>query len=397
MKKYDVLLIGGGLIGLASAWQLLRQNPQRKLILLEKELGVAKHQSSRNSGVIHSGIYYSPQSQKSNNCIKGYHLLLEFCQENRIPFELCGKLIVATQEAQFPVLDRLAQNAKVIQLSGVHYLSKEQIKEREPFVEGKKALWVPQAGRIHYLQVAEKLLQKVQEMGGEVHCGEEALSVKQNGFQTCVETNKGEYEANVVLNCGGLFSDRIAAWTEKDIDFRIIPFRGEYYELRKEKQNIVRTMVYPVPDLRFPFLGIHFTKTMQSTVEVGPNAVLALRREGYSWKDMGVWDTCESLFWPGFQRFAFRHWKKGVCELSQSLCKRSFLKEARKMVPSLELTDLVHKRSGVRAQACNRAGQLLDDFTFLRRANIIHLINVPSPAATSCFSIGQRVVELLEE
>lgn len=396
MKKYDVLLIGGGLVGLASAWQLLRKNPKQTILLLEKEEGVAKHQSGRNSGVIHSGIYYDPQSEKSNACTRGYRLLLEFCQENEIPYELSGKLIVAREEAQFPALDRLIQNAKAIGLSGVSQLTREQIIEKEPFVEGKKALWVPQAGRINYVQVAEKLLQKIQEMGGEVCFSEKALSIRELS-SVQVETDKGAYEANIVLNCGGLFSDRITTWTEKDIDLKIIPFRGEYYELRKEKQNIIRSMVYPAPDFRFPFLGVHFTKTMNSTVEVGPNAILALKREGYSWKDISVKDTLESLSWPGFQRFALKHWKQGFRELSQSLCKYSFLREARKMVPSLELSDLANKRSGVRAQACNKAGHLLDDFIFFRRANVVHLANVPSPAATSCFSIGERVMELLEE
>ena len=382
------------MVGLATARQALLKYPNSKVIVFEKEDDVATHQSRRNSGIIHSGIYYKPNGLKAKNCFNGRLLLQKFCEEHNIPFKICGKLIVANRNEDLPVLEQLMNNAPANHLEGVTYLSKEQVKEREPYVCAIKALWVPQTGIIDFLQLAQKLAQQIKEKGGEVHLQEKVTGLQKMGKkQVNVRTLQGEYCVNVVINCGGLYSDHIGRWTEKKLETRIIPFRGEYYRLVEDRAKLINHIVYSTPDTRYPFLGAHFHRNIYNRVEVGPRAVWAFKREGYHLMDIDIKNCLGDICWPGFIKLTAQHWDTGLKEIIRSISKTAFLKEAQKMIPSLQAKDLVRSRSGVRAQACDRQGNLVDDFRILQNGQIIHVCNAPSPGATSCLSIGKTIAD----
>ena len=394
--RYDVVVIGGGIVGLATALKIKEQKPRIRLLVLEKEDGPAKHQTGNNSGVIHSGLYYNPGSLKAVNCISGYHELLKFCDEESIQYDLCGKIVVATHQEQIPILETLYQRGIENGLKDLFYLSGDEMREIEPHVAGIKGIKVPQTGIIDYKKVSEKYAERIEKLDGEIKYNERVYSVSElNGVSTIV-TSKGSYETNLVVNCGGLYSDKVAQMTQDEkIDLKIIPFRGEYYELKPEKQYLVKHLIYPVPDPNFPFLGVHFTRMINGGVEAGPNAVLAFRREGYKKTDFKFSELAETLMWPGFQKVAAKYWKTGIGEYYRSFSKAAFTKALQALIPELKADDLIPGAAGVRAQACDISGGLLDDFKIIENKQAINVCNAPSPAATSSLAIGQTVSEMV--
>jgi len=393
--RYDTVIIGGGIVGLATALNLLEKKPQIRLLLIEKESSVAAHQTGHNSGVIHSGLYYKPGSLKARNCIDGYHKLLDFCQKYGIEHEICGKIVVATTTGQVPLMQNLYDRGLQNGLTGLEILSPEQLRETEPHVAGVKGIKVPQTGIINYRQVAEKYADLIREKGGEIRLGEKVSSVSERQGVSNVVTDKGSYDTTLVINCAGLYSDKVAQFTEKEeIKVRIIPFRGEYYEIKPEKQYLVRHLIYPVPDPNFPFLGVHFTRMIGGGIEAGPNAVLAFKREGYRKTDFNFGELKDTLAWPGFRKVAARYWKTGMGEYYRSFSKSAFTTALQALIPELRKEDLVPGGAGVRAQACDYDGGLLDDFAILENPQAINVCNAPSPAATSSLAIGDTVSEL---
>jgi L-2-hydroxyglutarate oxidase len=391
----DVIIVGGGIVGLATAHRLLESNPALKIALFEKEKMVSMHQTGNNSGVIHSGLYYKPGSLKAKNCIEGYHQLIDYCQKEDIPFELTGKIVVASTQDQRVQLENLFQRGQQNGLDGLKKLSLEEMREHEPHVIGVEGMWVPQTGIVDYRAVAAKLAQGIQSKGCELHLGEKVTDITKGLSYSIVETDKAVYEAKLIINCAGLYSDQVAQWTQKEpLDVRIVPFRGEYFKLRKDKEYLVKNLIYPVPDPNFPFLGVHFTRMMRGGVEAGPNAVLAFKKEGY--KKLGInakelWDT---LTWPGFQKVAAKYWETGLGEMYRSFSKEAFTKALQGLIPEIQIDDLVEGGAGVRAQACDRNGGLLDDFSIVQDEKVINILNAPSPAATSSLSIGKTVAEM---
>jgi L-2-hydroxyglutarate oxidase len=390
----DILIIGGGIVGLATALKLKQANPHLTLVLLEKESELAKHQTGNNSGVIHSGLYYKPGSLKATNCIKGYHLLIDFCKENEIPFELCGKVVVATSEVELPLLDNLFVRGQQNGLANLRKLSQGELKEIEPHVNGMKGIFVPQTGIVDYKLVALKYGELLAKLGAEIKLNEKVVSIKTISNQSTVVTEKSSYAAKLVINCAGLYSDKVTSMTREKVNYKIIPFRGEYFKLKKEKEYLVKNLIYPVPDPNFPFLGVHFTRMAKGGVEAGPNAVLAFRREGYKKSDINLAELAETLAWPGFQKVAAKYWKTGFGEMYRSFSKAAFTKALQKLLPEIQQEDLVEGGAGVRAQACDRDGGLVDDFLILEEANVINVCNAPSPAATSSLAIGETVAAL---
>lgn len=392
--KYDVIVIGGGIVGLATALQLINSHPQIKLLLLEKEDQLAKHQTGHNSGVIHSGIYYKPGSLKARNCIEGYGMLVDFCRMNGIKFELCGKIIVATTPEELPLLENLFTRGNQNGLSGLRKIGKEELKEFEPHVNGLAGIVVPQTGIIDYKEVAQKYAELIQVKGGQINLGERVIDIQTDNTHSVVSSQKQSYQTNLVINCCGLYSDKVARFTHKNLNVKIIPFRGEYYQLKKEKEYLVKNLIYPVPDPNFPFLGVHFTRMIHGGVEAGPNAVLAFKREGYKKSDINMSELAESLAWPGFQKVAWKYWRTGFGEMYRSYSKTAFVKALQKLLPEITTNDLEPGGAGVRAQACDRTGGLVDDFMILEDKFVINVCNAPSPAATSSLSIGKTVAGL---
>lgn len=388
--QYSVVIVGGGIVGLATALQLIKKKPGLKILVLEKEAELAKHQTGNNSGVIHSGIYYKPGSLKATNCIRGYHQLIAFCQEQNIPFELCGKIIVATDESEKPLLQNLFVRGEQNGLKNLKKLSAGELKEYEPHVNGIEGIFVPQTGIVDYKLVAEKYGVVLRNQGVEIHLGEKVVNI-QTEKSTTVITDKSSYTTELVINCAGLYSDKVARLTVQNLNVKIIPFRGEYYKLRKEKEHLVKNLIYPVPDPNFPFLGVHFTRMAKGGVEAGPNAVLAFQREGYKKSDINLSELAETLAWPGFQKVAAKYWRTGFGEMYRSFSKAAFTKALQKLIPEIQQQDLVEGGAGVRAQACDREGGLVDDFLILEEKNVINVCNAPSPAATSSLAIGETV------
>jgi L-2-hydroxyglutarate oxidase len=391
--NFDVIIVGGGIVGLATALQIKKKNPALRFLVLEKENELAKHQTGNNSGVIHSGIYYKPGSLKATNCFRGYRLLIDFCREHEVPFELCGKLIVATDEHELPLLQTLFTRGEQNGLTKLKKLVKEELKEHEPHVAGIAGIFVPQTGIVDYKLVAEAYGKVLQKEGAEIHLGERVVSLKKEINKTIVVTDKRDYEARVVINCAGLYSDKVAAMTVGNLNVKIIPFRGEYYKLKKEKEYLVKNLIYPVPDPNFPFLGVHFTRMAKGGVEAGPNAVLAFKREGYKKSQINLAELAETLAWPGFQKVAAKYWKTGMGEMYRSFSKSAFTKALQKLIPEIQESDLTEGGAGVRAQACDRKGGLVDDFLIIEDANVIHVCNAPSPAATSSLAIGETIAQ----
>lgn len=381
-------------MGLATALQLQQNNSKIKLLLLEKEKALAQHQTGNNSGVIHSGIYYKPGSLKANNCIRGYNLLIDFCRMNAIPFELCGKIIVATRPEEIPLLHILYERGGQNGLTGLKKIKKEELHDYEPHVNGLEGIVVPQTGIVDYKLVAQKYGEQILLRGGEIKLGESVIEIQENNSKCVVVSQKESYSTQLVINCCGLYSDKVARLTQKDLQVKIIPFRGEYYKLKKEKEYLVKNLIYPVPDPNFPFLGVHFTRMVGGGIEAGPNAVLAFSREGYKKSDINIAELAESLAWPGFQKVAYKYWKTGMGEMYRSFSKSAFVKALQKLIPEIQKEDLVEGGAGVRAQACDRTGGLVDDFMIVEGSHSIHVCNAPSPAATSSLAIGETIAQL---
>lgn len=392
---YDIVIIGGGIVGLATALRIKEQKPSLKLLLLEKENGVAKHQTGHNSGVIHSGLYYKPGSLKATNCIRGYQMLLDFCNREGVPYDLCGKVVVATNETQRLLLRNLFERGMQNGLLQNKMISAAEIREIEPHVNGLEGIWVPYTGIINYTVVSKKYAECLQKLGGEIQFGQKVIDVKSRNAHSEVISESGKvYETKLVVNCAGLYSDKVAQLTQPgNIKVRIIPFRGEYYEIKPEKHHLVKNLIYPVPDPNFPFLGVHFTRMIEGGVEAGPNAVFAFKREGYKKTDINVPELLEALAWPGFRKVAAKYWKTGMGEYYRSFSKAAFTKALQELIPEIQSDDLVPGGAGVRAQACDYDGGLLDDFSIIENKNAINVCNAPSPAATSSLSIGQTVSE----
>jgi len=397
LDTFDIVIIGGGIIGLSTAMAAGKRFPQRRVLVIEKEDRVAAHQTGHNSGVIHSGLYYKLGSLKARTCVEGAAAMVEFCREHSIPHEICGKEVVATGEAELPALDELFRRGTANGVPNLRPLSAEQLREIEPHAAGIRGLHVPGTGITDYAAVAEKYAGIVTAGGGTLLTGAKATGIVRRGSETVVETTRGAFAGRCLVNCAGLHSDRIARLAGADPGAIIAPFRGEYYDIAPERWSLVRGLIYPVPDPKFPFLGVHFTRRIRGGVEAGPNAVLALAREGYGKSDISVRDTAATLLYPGFWRMASKYWTEGAREMYRSFSKTAFLHALRKLMPALELSDLRPGGSGVRAQALDRQGKLLDDFHIVRGDAMIHVLNVPSPAATASLSIGRQIAEMLAQ
>lgn len=389
--KYDIIVIGAGIVGLATALKLKEKKPGAKVLVLDKEKEVAAHQTGHNSGVVHSGLYYKPGSLKATNCINGYNMLLQFCEENEVPFDKCGKIVVATTREEVPLLNNLYHRGMENGLKGLLKLSKEGLREYEPHVNGLEGVFVPQTGIIDYKKVAQKYADIIMQKEGGIKLGEKVDDIKISGNECTVITSKNSYHCQLVVNCSGLYSDKVAKLTGQKLEVKIIPFRGEYYEIAKEKEYLVKNLIYPVPDPNFPFLGVHFTRMIEGGIEAGPNAVLAFSREGYTKSAINLAELAESLTWPGFQKVAYKYWKTGFGEMYRSFSKPAFAKALQKLMPELEEEDLKPGGAGVRAQACDKNGGLIDDFLILENKHAVNVCNAPSPAATSSLSIGDTV------
>jgi L-2-hydroxyglutarate oxidase LhgO len=392
-SHHHVAIIGGGIVGLAVALEITKRFPRLRLLLLEKEDRVGQHQSSHNSGVIHSGIYYQPGSLKAKLCVEGAHTMVEFCRAHDIPHQVCGKVIVATHEEEFQRLEELRRRGEANGLTGVQSIGPEQLREIEPHASGLRALVVPSTGITDYAAVCAKYAELIQLRGGTILTSTAVTGLRRLADEIVVETGGPTFSTTYLINCAGLFSDRICRMAGEEPDVMIVPFRGEYYHLIPERSSLVRALIYPVPDPRFPFLGVHFTRRISGGVYAGPNAVLAFRREGYRRTDFLLSDLAPALAFPGFWRMAAEHWRNGLDEFRRSFSKAAFVHAAQRLLPDLSREDLVPGGSGVRAQALRRDGTLVDDFQFVSSRKILHVLNVPSPAATASLAVGRSIVD----
>lgn len=396
-ERFDIVVVGGGIVGLSAAMHATQQFPQLRLIVLEKEDAVARHQSGHNSGVIHSGIYYKPGSLKARLCVEGAAAMVHFCREHGIPHEVCGKVIVATSEDEVPRLDALLERGRTNGLAGLRLLNRDQLREIEPHCGGLRGLHVPGTGITDYAAVAAKYAELIALQGGSVRTGTAVTGIAGRGGEIVVETTRGALSTRYLINCAGLQSDRVGRIAGQKPDVRIIPFRGEYYDLVPAKHALVRGLIYPVPDPQFPFLGVHFTRRIHGGVDAGPNAVLAFKREGYRRTDFDLRDAVDEFRFSGFWRMAAKHWRFGAAEFYRSFFKKAFVKALQRLLPEIEEQDLVAAGAGVRAQALRRDGSLVDDFQFVAAENMLHLYNVPSPAATASLPIGRSIVRMAQE
>lgn len=391
--KERIAIIGGGLVGLSTAWALAQRHPGVRITVLEKEHEVAAHQSGRNSGVIHSGIYYTPGSLKAELCREGRGRLTAFCDDHQVDYDTCGKVIVAVREEEIPRMETILERGAA---NGIRCerVDAAGIREWEPEARGVAGIHVPDAGIVDYPGVAQTLRSLLEAAGHVVRMGFEVASLKRNGGTvTLVSPGGTRQESNFIINCGGLHSDRIARMAGAEPDMMIVPFRGMYYELRPEARRLCRNLIYPIPDPAYPFLGVHFTRMIDGRVEVGPNAVLATAREGYDLKTWNLKDLREAAGFRGFRKLAAAHWRMGVNEMHRTLSKRAYLKAVRALVPSAQLNDLLPCRSGIRAQALRSDGSMVDDFVLVEQEDALHVCNAPSPAATACLAIGDRIVD----
>ena len=393
---YDYAIIGGGIVGLATAMTLSRRYPAAQILLLEKEQTPSAHQSGRNSGVIHSGIYYKPGSYKARFAQAGATSMVEFCRENGIPHKVCGKVIVATQEKELQRLENLFQRGQQNGLS-VSKVSAQEVNEIEPHVRCLAGVRVPTTGITNYRQVSQKYLELFQQQGGEAKFGNQVHHITDRAGAHLIETAAGEYEARFLISCAGLHSDRVTRLAGADPAAKIIPFRGEYYELTANKRHLVKTLIYPVPNPDFPFLGVHFTKMIDGSVHAGPNAVLAFKREGYKKTDFNLRDFCETMSYGGFWKLAGENFREGLKEMYRSLVKNAFVRGLQQLIPEIRSVDLVPCKAGVRAQALLNDGKLMDDFLMVRGHNALHVCNAPSPAATASLEIAKAIVAQISE
>lgn len=396
-RNFDVAIIGGGIIGLATAMRMARNNHGSKFVVLEKEDQLAQHQTGHNSGVIHAGIYYAPGSSKANFCSTGGSLLRQFCDEHGVRYDMCGKVIVATDESEIPGLEELFRRGTVNGAGGLRIVDREQLLELEPHSAGVRAIHSPGTGIINFVEVCEAYAEVFRHTGGEVVLGAEVTSVAQQGDVRTLETKQGDFSAKYVINCAGLHADRMAHMMGAELDVQIVPFRGEYFTIRPESAYLVKGLIYPVPDPKLPFLGVHFTKRIDGSVEAGPNAVMAFAREGYGRWSFNMGDVLQSLSFAGFWKMALGHWKTGVGEQYRSLAKRRFLRSLQVLVPEVTMDDLGEPGAGVRAQVVSRDGALLQDFSIASSEHAIHVISAPSPGATSSLAIADHISQLAED
>lgn len=396
MRQVDVIIVGGGIVGLATAYHLTRVYPGRKVLVLEKESRVASHQSGHNSGVLHSGVYYKPGSLKAKNCVEGKRRMEEFCREEGLDFEICGKVIVAVSEVELPRLKQILERG---QANGVRceWIDRDRLGELEPHTAGIAAVHVPDAGIVDFAQVCERMAERIVEQGGSVVCDARVTMIDVEDSAVFVKSTAGDFVGGYLVNCAGLQCDRITRLAGQRPQAKIVPFRGEFYELDESARHLCRGLIYPVPDPKFPFLGVHLTKTVDGRVECGPNAVFALAREGYHKTDINLRDLAEWLAYPGFFRMSMKYWKTGIAEAWRSFSKAAFTRAIQRLVPEIEARHLRRAASGVRAQAVDRDGQLVDDFLIQRPSHrILHVENAPSPAATSALNIGRLIADELK-
>ena len=391
MKQKSVAVIGGGIVGLATAWRLGQKLPEARITVLEKEDAVGKHQSGNNSGVLHSGLYYKPGSLKARLAVSGIRQMVAFCQEHGVPHEICGKLVVATSQEELPRLDALHERGRQNGLDGLALLGQDEMRAIEPHAGGLAALRVPQEGIVDYGKVCEALVQEIVKPGGRVVTGAKVQKLRPASGGWVADTPKGEFACDLLVNCAGLHSDRVSQLAGERRQARIVPFRGEYYKIRQDRQHLVRNLIYPVPDPSFPFLGVHFTRLIHGGIEAGPNAVLAFAREGYRKTDVNLRDLFDALTYRGLWRFLARHPKMSWAELRRSFSKRLFSESLQRLVPEIQVADLETGGAGVRAQALTPDGELLQDFLIIARPNALHVLNAPSPGATAALAIGDYI------
>ncbi len=392
---YDAVIIGGGIVGLSVALQLKEAHPHLDLCVLEKEPAVARHQSSRNSGVIHSGIYYQPGSLRATLCRQGYAQLITFCDQHKIEYDICGKLIVATEPRELDSLAKIHQRGTQNGLQGLQLLEPDQAREVEPHVKCLRAIRVPQSGIVNYGKVAGAMAAQFARLGGTVQTGFQVMDIRQSAEEVVITSRRQEVRTKHFVSCAGLYADVLAARHMEDLPYQILPFRGEFFTLTPEARHLVNHLIYPVPDPNFPFLGVHFTRTIEGEIEAGPNAVLAFRREGYHHNEIHVGELMQTLRHRGFRILAARYWRTGWQEMRRSYSKAYFLRSLQRLVPAIEVRHAVRGRSGVRAMACDRDGNLVDDFLILEAERGLHVLNAPSPAATASLAIGKEILHRL--
>lgn len=393
----DIAIVGGGIVGLSTARTLAQRYGGLGIAIFEKEPDVAQHQTGHNSGVIHSGIYYRPGSQRARMAVEGSERMVAFCEEHGIPYDRCGKVIVATEEGQIPALEELLRRGQANGVPAVRMIGPEELRELEPYATGVRAIHVPSAGIVNYSLVAQAYRKLLENEGGRICTGAEvtAIAKETNGLR--LETTQGDFLSKHVITCGGLYADRVSMAAGLKPEIKIAPFRGEYLELVPERRYLVRNLIYPVSNPAFPFLGVHFTRRISGAIEVGPNAVLAFKRQGYRWRDVGAGDMLDILGYVGFWRMAARYWRTGLGEMYRSLHRRAMVKELQKLVPDVTSRDLVRAGAGVRAQALDRHGKLVEDFHIVQEPRMIHVLNAPSPAATASLSIGDAVADMASQ
>jgi len=396
-NQYDIAIIGGGILGLSTAMQLMERAPNWRVAVIEKEAQLAMHQTGHNSGVMHSGIYYRPGSHKAQFCVAGLNNMVKFCDENEIEYQQCGKVIVALNESELGRLQDLFERGTANGVPDLEIVGPERLKEIEPHTVGMRALWAPHTGIVDFTKVAAAFANKFQQAGGDIFTGAAVKKITNMTGSVALETTKGTLQAKHLINCAGLYADKVATMTGEKLGVKIIPFRGEYYTLRPESHHLVSGLIYPVPDPQFPFLGVHFTRNIKGHVEAGPNAVMALRREGYRKRDFSLGESMANLAYPGFWKMAAKYWKIGMGEVYRSFNKRVFLHDLQRLIPEIRNSDLDSGGSGVRAQAVARDGSLLDDFSIIQGRDAIHVLNAPSPGATSSLAIGDHIAGLAVE
>jgi L-2-hydroxyglutarate oxidase len=400
-SQYDLTIVGGGILGLATALKLIRAHPSLRLLILEKEAEIARHQTGNNSGVIHSGLYYRPGSLKARSCVAGRKELMAFCDENAVPYEICGKVVVATSEEELPRLEELHRRGIANGLKDLQIIGPERLKELEPHAIGIKGLHVPETGIIDYKKVAAAYAEKIRDAGGDIRLSQRVVGILDRPEEIVLQTSGGDYRTKHLINCCGLQSDIVAQMmgggNNSEEEHRIIPFRGEYYKIAPERQFLVRNLIYPVPDPTFPFLGVHFTRMARGGVEAGPNAVFAYAREGYRHTDINLSDLWRTISFKGFWAITGKYWQTGFGELYRSLSKSAFVRALQKLLPEIRESDLVPGGAGVRAQAVSASGALVDDFVIKQSRKSIHVLNAPSPGATASLAIGQQICEMAEK